>query len=99
MKHSVLFPRICIDMTMLVIFSCMVLPILPGQSKDQEELRVWMVPGVEQGAEFYFSPDGKRLIGNAKVGNDTVHHVYTIGIDGKGLLCINSTGEDACSFY
>ena len=99
MKNSFSFLRIVVSMTMLVTFSCMVLPILRAQSREQQELRVWVVPGLEQGAEFYFSPDGKRLIGNAKVGNDTVHHVYTISIGGEGLLCINRKGEDACSFY
>jgi TolB protein len=98
-KNSPLFPHVCIAVTMLALFFCMAPPILRAQPKDQQEFRVWKVPGLEEGAEFYFSPDGKRLIGNAKVGNDTVHHVYTIGIDGEGLLCINHTGEDACSFY
>lgn len=70
-----------------------------AQVEGQKEMKVWMVPNLDEGAEFYFSPDGKRLIGNAKVGKDTVHQVYTIGIDGKGLVCVNHVGEDACSFY
>ncbi|MCX6138355.1 MAG: hypothetical protein NTV54_12760 [Ignavibacteriales bacterium] len=77
---------------------------VPGQETktqptEQKEFRTWMVPNMDEGAEFYFSPDGKRLIGNAKYGNDTVHQVYTIGIDGKDLVCINHLGEDACSYY
>ena len=66
---------------------------------ERKELKVWAVPNVEDGAEFYFSPEGKRLIGNAKFGKDTVHQVYTIGIDGSDLVCINHQGEDACSYY
>lgn len=66
---------------------------------EHKELRVWAVPNLDEGAEFYFSPDGNRLIGNAKIGKDTVHQVYTIGIDGSDLVCINHKGEDACSYY
>jgi TolB protein len=69
------------------------------QTVAQKEFKVWAVPNLEEGAEFYFSPDGKRIIGNAKIGTDTTHQVYTIGIDGTGLTCINHKGDDACSFY
>lgn len=72
-----------------------------GQEKavEQRELKVWMIPNIEEGAEFYFSPDGKSLIGNAKMGNDKVHQVYTFNIDGSNIRQINNKGEDACSFY
>jgi TolB protein len=98
-KNSSVFPRIGVGTTILVILCWMVTSILFAQPQDPHELRAWKVPGLDDGAEFYFSPDGTRLIGNAKVGKDTVHHVYTIGIGGEGLLCINRAGEDACSFY
>jgi TolB protein len=72
-----------------------------GQEKavEQKELKVWKIPNIEEGAEFYFSPDGKSLIGNAKMGADTVHQVYTFNIDGTNIRQINNKGEDACSFY
>ncbi len=72
-----------------------------GQEKavEQKELKVWMIPAIEEGAEFYFSPDGKSVIGNARMGNDKVHQVYTFGIDGSNIRQINNKGEDACSFY
>ena len=72
-----------------------------GQEKavEQKELKVWKIPNIEEGAEFYFSPDGKSLIGNAKMGADTVHQVYTFNIDGTDIREINKKGEDACSFY
>ncbi len=70
-----------------------------AQTQEQKELKIWEIPHVEVGAEFYFSPDGKSLIGNAKLGDDTVHQVYTFNIDGTNILKINSKGEDACSFY
>jgi Tol biopolymer transport system component len=72
-----------------------------GQEKavEQKELKVWTIPNIEEGAEFYFSPDGKSLIGNAKMGNDKVHQVYTLNIDGSSIRQINNAGEDACSFY
>lgn len=66
---------------------------------DQKELKVWKIPNVEEGAEFYFSPDGKSMIGNARMGADTVHQVYTLNIDGTNIREINKKGEDACSFY
>jgi Tol biopolymer transport system component len=66
---------------------------------EQKELNVWKIPNVEEGAEFYFSPDGKSLIGNAKMGTDTVHQVYTFNIDGTNIREINNKGEDACSFF
>lgn len=69
------------------------------QAQEQKELKIWEIPHVEVGAEFYFSPDGKTLIGNAKLGDDTVHQVYTFNIDGTNILKINNKGEDACSFY
>ncbi|MEN8247302.1 MAG: hypothetical protein ABFS32_00090 [Bacteroidota bacterium] len=57
------------------------------------------VPNVTNGAEAYFSPDGKSLIFNGKLGEDTTHQVYTINIDGTDLKQINGIGDDACSHY
>ena len=57
---------------------------------SNEELKVWKVPNIDNGAEFYFSPDGKSMIGNAKFGDDTTHLVYTFNIDGtniKNIYC------------
>lgn len=70
-----------------------------GQTQEEKEFKVWQIPNIEEGAEFYFSPDGKSMIGNAKFGDDTVHQVYTFNIDGTEILKINDKGEDACSFY
>lgn len=70
-----------------------------GQAQQQKELKVWPVPNINEGAEFYFSPDGKSMIGNAKMKDDPVHQVYTFNIDGTNILRINDKGEDACSFY
>lgn len=63
------------------------------------ELPVRIIPNLGEGAEFYFSPDGKSLIGNAKREGDTTHHVYTTTLDGTKIVRINDKGEDACSFY
>lgn len=70
-----------------------------AQMEVQTELPVWEVPNIENGAEFYFSPDSKSLIGNAKLNDDSVHQVYTFSIDGKNISRINNKGEDACSFF
>lgn len=70
-------------------------------TKEQtKELKVWKVPNVTEGAEAYFSPDGKSLIFNGKNAEDDIAHmVYTVNIDGTGLKRINDKGADACSYY
>ncbi|MCF8242969.1 MAG: hypothetical protein K9J16_16455 [Melioribacteraceae bacterium] len=68
-------------------------------SQEKEQFKVWAVPNIEEGAEFYFSPDGKSLIGNAKFEDDPTHQVYTFNIDGTNIRRINDKGEDACSYY
>jgi Tol biopolymer transport system component len=69
------------------------------QPQDATELKTWQVPNIVEGAEFYFSPEGKSLIGNARLGDDTVHHTYTVQSDGTKILRINNKGADACSYY
>ncbi len=63
------------------------------------ELPSARVPGLGEAAEAYFSPDGKSMIGNAKLEGDDVHHVYTWNLDGTEIRRINDTGADACSYY
>ena len=70
-----------------------------AQVSEQKEFKIWAIPNITEGAEFYYSPDGKRLIGNAKLGDDKVHQVYTFNIDGTDIVKINNIGEDACSYY
>ncbi len=65
----------------------------------EAKLKSWRIPNVGEAAEFYFSPDDKSLIGNAKLAGDPHHQVYTFNIDGTNIKRINDTGEDACSFY
>ncbi|MCK5906548.1 MAG: PD40 domain-containing protein, partial [Flavobacteriales bacterium] len=67
--------------------------------KEVVELPVVQVPNVANGAESYFSPDGKSLIFNGKMGEDSSHKVYTVNTDGSNLLRINSKGDDACSHF
>lgn len=79
-----------------------VLAMMPARTPAQEagqELRSWRIPGLGEAAECYFSPDGRSLIGNARLEGDTVHQVYTFGIDGSAVRRINDKGADACSFY
>lgn len=92
--------QLLLVISMLVLIACSKTEVPKEEKpKNGEELKTWKVPNVENGAEFYFSPDGKRLIGNAQFGDDTVHHVYTMKIDGTDIKKINDIGEDACSFY
>ncbi len=72
---------------------------IPEKNGNDKELKVWKIPNIDNGAEFYFSPDGKSMIGNAKFENDSAHMVYTLNIDGTNIKNINSTGQDACSYY
>lgn len=91
-----LIARLLVALTVVIYFT----PIRSeGQTQEEKEFKVWQVPNVNEGAEFYFSPDGNSLIGNAKLNDDPVHQVYTFKIDGTDILRINNKGEDACSFY
>mgnify|MGYP001122711675 CR=1 FL=1 len=63
------------------------------------ELSIKKTPTVTNGTEAYFSPDGKSVIFNGKMGKDTTHQVYTVNIDGTDLKKINAVGEDSCSHY
>jgi Tol biopolymer transport system component len=83
----------------IFIFICLSPKENHCQTQGEKEFKVWQIPNIEEGAEFYFSPDGKSMIGNAKLGDDTIHQVYTFNIDGTEILKINDKGEDACSFY
>jgi len=76
------------------------LGLIVGFSNVQaQELDVTRIPHQGQGAEFYFGPDGKTLIGNAKLEGDETHYVYTMSVaDGK-MVKINDKGEDACSHF
>jgi len=65
---------------------------------ENNELPVKRIQHPGSGAEFYFSPDGTQLIGNAKLEGDEFHQVYVMSLDGKMTL-INHQGEDACSHF
>ncbi len=69
-----------------------------GNDKSKE-LPAKLVPGFYSGAEAYFSPDGKKLIFNARKKKDDEYHVYTVNIDGTDMLRINDKGADACSYF
>lgn len=75
------------------------MPLVPGAQEAGTELSVWRIPGLGEAAECYFSPDGKTLIGNARLAGDRAHQVYTFNIDGTDVRRINDKGEDACSFF
>lgn len=70
-----------------------------GGNESGKELPMKMVPGFYSGAEAYFSPDGKKLIFNAKVKKDDEYHVYTVSLDGADKRLINDKGDDACSYF
>jgi len=74
-------------------------PAAKADSAIKEEFRIWKVPNVTNGAECYFSPDGKTLIYNGKEKDDSTFHVYTINIDGTNRKRINDKGADACSYF
>jgi Tol biopolymer transport system component len=71
----------------------------PPPPPAPSELPVRPIPYLGEAAEFYFSPDGTSLIGNAKREGDSTHHVYTTRLDGTQIRRINDRGEDACSHY
>jgi Tol biopolymer transport system component len=63
------------------------------------ELPSHRIPNLPEAAEWYFAPDGKFLIGNAKGPADAAYHVYVSSFDGTDIRRINGTGEDACSYF
>lgn len=64
------------------------------------ELPLRPVPGFFSASESYFSPDGQRLILNARlIEQEAVNHVYTVNLDGTDIRRINSLGVDASSYY
>jgi len=68
-------------------------------TEEISELPITKIPNVTNGAEAYFSPDGKAIIFNGKMDADTTHQVYTVNIDGTDLKKINEVGDDACSHF
>lgn len=71
----------------------------PISANGTEQFKSWKIPNVTNGAECYFSPNGKTLIYNGKEEGDVTHMVYTINIDGSNRKKINDKGADACSYF
>jgi len=74
-------------------------PATSASAPTNQELPVHQIPNIGRGAEFYFSPDGTHIIGNAKREGDGSYQVYTLRIDGTEIRRLNDHGDDACSFY
>jgi len=70
-----------------------------GGAQEGQEPPIKRLPNLGEAAEAYFSPDGRSMIGNAKLEGDTVHHVYTWKLDGTDVRRINDKGDDACSYF
>jgi TolB protein len=68
-------------------------------ASENPELPVHQIPSLGRGAEFYFSPDGTHIIGNAQREGDSGFRVYTLKLDGTDIRRIEDKGDDACSFY
>ncbi len=74
--------------------------VSPGSATEGPDgFRIWKVPNVSEGAECYFSPDGRALVYNGKENGDPTHQVYTIRLDGADRRRINDKGADACSYW
>jgi Tol biopolymer transport system component len=75
------------------------LPPTQAGSEEVKELPCHRIPNLGEAAEWYFSPDSRSLIGDAKGPGDSVHHVYIASFDGSEIRRINDKGEDACTFF
>jgi TolB protein len=71
----------------------------PLAAVSGDELPCHRIPNLGEAAEWYFSPDGRYLVGNAKGEGDAVHHVYVVSFDGSDVHRINDQGQDACSYF
>ncbi len=111
MKH-ILNLSVALSISSLTLFSCVEgkkenQEVQKESKKDiaevttdpVKEFAIKQIPSVSNGAEAYFSPDGKSVIFNGKMAQDTTHQVYTVNIDGSDLKKINAVGDDACSHY
>ncbi len=74
-------------------------PIVLNAGQTEEWLPIHQIPNLGRAAEFYFSPDSTRLIGNAKREGDEYYQVYVLNIDGTGIVKVNDRGKDACAFF
>lgn len=74
-------------------------PAAAGTPAPGIELPSHRIPNLPEAAEWYFSTDGKYLVGNAKGPGDAGHHVYITSFDGGDIRRINDKGEDACSYF
>jgi Tol biopolymer transport system component len=82
------------SLVVLTAGACLAPPSAPAG-----ELPVKRIPHAGEAAEFYFGPDSKTLIGNAKLPGDESHGVYTMSIDDGSMVLINGVGESACSHF
>src|SRR5512143_2327134 len=73
-------------------------PAVPAAASSLE-LPVHRIPNLPEAAEWYFAPDGKFLVGNAKGPGDATHHVYVSSFDGSDIRRVNGLGQDACSYF
>ena len=55
----------------------------------------WQDPG----DPFYFGPDSRTLVGNAKMPGDETHYVYTMDVETGEMVQINDQGADACAHF
>ena len=84
MKHTNKFVTLILLITITLFVGCQAPKEekAPTKNEDGTELPVTKLPNMKSGAEFYFSPDSKSMIGNAKYEGDESHKIYTINIDG-----------------
>ena len=81
------------------ITSVLVALSLPVLSAWAGELPVTRIAHDGEAAEFYFGPDNKTLVGNAKLPGDDFHGVYTMSIDDGKMVKVNGRGESACAHF
>ena len=71
--------------------------VIPGALAG--ELPVKRIPHEGVGAEFYFGPDNRTLVGNAKMPGEETHYVYTMDVETGEMVKINDQGADACAHF
>ncbi|HBP19311.1 MAG TPA: hypothetical protein DEA08_16165, partial [Planctomycetes bacterium] len=77
-------------------------PAVPSERADEPYLKNvrQLTFGDERAGEAYFSPDGKRILFQAKRPGQAYYQIYLVSADGKGRRMVSTgKGKTTCAFF